>query len=104
MDEMKICRKTNEIYVLCENKFSVYSLTGACVRKFESHLSEAKTFSLTGDGHVLVCGKSEISVLTCDGDFVCWWHLGYAPFSITSLSYDRIAIGDKDGVVRFYSF
>ena len=96
--DVKICPKTDEIYVLKEDKISVYSPKGHILRDIccgRGLMMEPSAIAVTCDGRFLVCERSacRISVWTDKGVLICHWTpLKAMPYDIVLLPYGKVAV------------
>ena len=110
---LKVCQQTGEIYVLEDvtscSGVSVFSSTGQFLRTIGATKDRKSFFgmSLTGNGHVLVCGSTAeyhhfISIWTCGGVFVCQWRLRFEPCDVAALPNGKVAVIFEDGDLEIF--
>ena len=72
---LKVCRRTNEIYVSCYRFIYVFSMQGDLLREIKLDSREmVYSFAIASDGHLLVADEG-LSLWTCDGHLVHRWHI-----------------------------
>ena len=101
---LRVCHHTNEIYVSCKNKISVYSTEGTWLRDIAPSVFYITSFAVSEDGHVLVYDAvNKLSVWTYEGTLVCDYNLIYTLANfVTFFPRGRAVVSYLNGLVQIY--